>query len=199
VCTSTPAPAPLQIVYPLPEQSLQHVAVPPPTLLLLLHSLKSVLCIPEDDGVLVLHHTLTKQHTCMHTRYVAMNRVEGCWLARSADHQWVASIRNYCHAQTSTVQVPGLCASCPPPRGTLPSPLICMLGRLQVTLAPSEVNLTQLSPLWLPFTLLPWKEALQQLLPVYSNCTVMRGMRGPARPRRGGSIDQRTALQHHTC
>lgn len=46
---------------------------------------------------------------------------------------------------------------------------MCMQGRLHVTVAPSASKRTRLSPDWLPFTLLPWKDADQQLLPVYSN------------------------------
>lgn len=46
---------------------------------------------------------------------------------------------------------------------------MCMHGRVQVTHAPSDANRTQLSPLCVPLTVLPWKDALQQLLPVNSN------------------------------
>jgi hypothetical protein len=44
-----------------------------------------------------------------------------------------------------------------------------MAGRLHVMLAPSEANVTRLSPDWLPLTLLPLNVAVQQMLPVYSN------------------------------
>jgi hypothetical protein len=40
-----------------------------------------------------------------------------------------------------------------------------MVGRLQVMTAPSLAKCSMLSPYWLPFTLLPVKVALQQLLP----------------------------------
>lgn len=49
------------------------------------------------------------------------------------------------------------------------APLMCMVGSDQVTVAPSRAKRSLLVPSWVPFTLLPVKVALQQLLPVNSN------------------------------
>jgi hypothetical protein len=61
-----------------------------------------------------------------------------------------------------------------------PPPRMWMQGSVQVMVAPSLANVTLLPPVWLPLTLLPVNVALQQLLPVNSNCAHRAGQ-GTAR------------------